>query len=57
MLSRFNSSRLRLPFAFSALISGLVLTSCTIKPPIQGEDLRSKALPAVKVPDQFAMQA
>ena len=23
---------------------------------MQGEDLRSKALPAVKVPDQFAMQ-
>ena len=56
MLSRFNLSRLRPLLATSALISSLVLASCTIKPPIQGEDLRSKALPTVKVPDQFAMQ-
>ena len=57
MLSRFNSSRLRLPFAFSALISSLVLTSCTIKPPMQGEGLRSKALPTVTLPNQFAGQS
>lgn len=56
MPSRFNSSHLRPLLATSALISSLVLTSCAIKPLIQGEGLRSKALPTVKIPDQFAMQ-
>ena len=56
MPSRFNSSCLRPLLATSALIGSLVLTSCAIKPPMQGEDLRSKALPTVKVPDQYAMQ-
>ena len=55
MQSRLNLFRLLPLLASSALISSLVLTSCAIKPPMQAEVLRSKALPVVKVPDQFAM--
>ena len=57
MLSRFNSSCLRLLWAILALISGLMLASCAIKPPMQGEGLRSKALPTVTLPNQFAGQS
>jgi multidrug efflux system outer membrane protein len=57
MLSRFSSICRRPLAASSALAICLMLMSCSIKPPIKGESLRSKALPTMKVPDQFAGQS
>lgn len=43
--------------AISAVVICLVLISCSIKQPIEGSDLRSKALPKVTLPNQFAAQS
>jgi NodT family efflux transporter outer membrane factor (OMF) lipoprotein len=57
MLSCFNSIWRRSLAASSALAICLMLTSCSIKPPIGGDKLRSKALPTATIPNQFAGQS
>ena len=56
MLSRFSSICRRPLSVGSALVVCLLLISCSIKPPIEGDGLRSKALPTVTLPNQFAVQ-
>lgn len=41
----------------AVLVGSVLLMSCSVKPPLQGEDLRSKALPSVALPNQFAQSS